>query len=127
MDNKTLAQEWFTYAEADLQSALFLVNMRPAPLEIICYHCQQSSEKYLKGFIALNGGELLKTHDLLVLNRKCSLYNTNLSILEDDCLSLTDYGVQVRYPFHIDVTEEDMKMAIKSATRIKNFILENIK
>ncbi|WP_282433370.1 HEPN domain-containing protein [Desulfosporosinus sp. FKA] len=41
-------------AETGLQSALFLLNMHPAPLEIICYHCQQSAEKYLKGYIALN-------------------------------------------------------------------------
>ena len=124
MDNNILAKEWFTFAEADLQSALFLLNMHPVPLEIICYHCQQSAEKYLKGFIALNGGELLKTHDLLILNKKCCFYNNKLSILEDDCINLTDYGVQVRYPFHIDVTEEDTKMAIESAKRVKNFIIE---
>lgn len=127
MDNKILAQEWFTFAEADLLSALFLQDMRPAPLEIICYHCQQSAEKYLKGFIALNGAELLRTHDLLILNKKCRFYNLNLSILEDDCITLTDYGVQVRYPFHIDITEEDMKMAIESAKRVKNLILESTK
>jgi len=127
MDNKILALEWFNFAEADLQSALFLLNMHPAPLEIICYHCQQSAEKYLKGFIAFNGGELLKIHDLLILNKKCSLYNPDLSIIEDDCISLTDYGVQVRYPFHIDITEEDTKMAIESANRIKNYILASTK
>lgn len=53
--------------------------------------------------------------------------NPNLSILEDDCINLTDYGVQVRYPFHIDVTEEDTKMAIESTKRIKNYILESAK
>ena len=127
MDNNTLANEWFNFADAVLQSALFLLNMHPSPLEIICYHCQQSAEKYLKGFIALNGGDLLKTHDLLILNKKCCLYNANLSILEDDCISLTDYGVQVRYPFHIEITQEDTKMAIESAQRIKNLILESSK
>jgi HEPN domain-containing protein len=55
MDHKQIAQEWFHYANADLEAAKFLQTMRPMPLEIICYHCQQSSEKYLKGFIALNG------------------------------------------------------------------------
>ncbi|WP_242833528.1 HEPN domain-containing protein [Desulfosporosinus youngiae] len=24
-------------------------------IEIICYHCQQSAEKYLKGYLVLNG------------------------------------------------------------------------
>lgn len=31
----------------DLEAAKFLTNMHPQPLEIICYHCQQSAEKIL--------------------------------------------------------------------------------
>ncbi len=58
MDNKKIAMEWFKFAEEDLSSAEFLLNKRPVPLEIICYHCQQSSEKYLKGYIILNGEKI---------------------------------------------------------------------
>jgi len=36
----------------DLGTAEYLQNMSPLPLEIICYHCQQSAEKYLKGYLA---------------------------------------------------------------------------
>ena len=54
MNNRDIAQEWFMFATNDLKSAEFLLNMKPLPLEIICYHCQQSAEKYLKGYIALN-------------------------------------------------------------------------
>jgi len=52
MDNKNIAGEWFNIADADLSSAEYLRGMSPAPLEIICYHCQQSAEKYLKGYLA---------------------------------------------------------------------------
>ncbi len=48
MDKKEAAKEWFKIAESDLSSAAFLQKMRPTPVEIICYHCQQSAEKYLK-------------------------------------------------------------------------------
>jgi HEPN domain-containing protein len=68
MDNKDVAKEWFKIAEADLYSAEFLQNMQSIPIEIICYHCQQSAEKYLKGFLALNGEEIKRTHDLVTLN-----------------------------------------------------------
>lgn len=97
MNNNILAREWFNFAEADLQSALFLLNMRPAPLEIICYHCQQSAEKYLKGFIALNGGELLKTHDLIILYKKCCIYDPKLSNLLDDCHPPLCISMRVRW------------------------------
>jgi len=36
---------------------------------------------------------------------------------------LTDYGVNVRYPFPIDINESDMNLALKSARKIKNYIL----
>ncbi len=62
MDKKEAAKEWFKIAESDLSSAVFLQKMRPTPVEIICYHCQQSAEKYLKGFLSLKE-EIQKTHD----------------------------------------------------------------
>ncbi len=49
MNNLDIAQEWFDIAEMDISSAKYLQNMQPIPREIICYHCQQSVEKYLKG------------------------------------------------------------------------------
>ncbi len=55
MDNLSIAQEWFVIANTDLASATFLQNMHPIPIEIICYHCQQATEKYLKGFLASHG------------------------------------------------------------------------
>jgi hypothetical protein len=33
------AQEWWDYAKMDLDSAEYLVSMRPVPTEIICFHC----------------------------------------------------------------------------------------
>lgn len=55
MDNQIRAREWQRLAEMDLNSAVYLLNMRPTPLEIICYHCRQAAEKYLKGYLVLQG------------------------------------------------------------------------
>lgn len=43
-------------------------------------------------------------------------------IQEDDCIELVPYGVQVRYPYQLDVEEEDMVSAIECAERIEKFI-----
>jgi HEPN domain-containing protein len=127
MNNKNIADEWITIANCDLNSAKFLTNMQPTPLEIICYHCQQSAEKYLKGYIAFIGGTILKTHDLTILNKTCKQHDENFQNIDDDCVELVDYGVQVRYPFHFDLEESDMRQAIESAERIKKYILEKIR
>lgn len=101
--------------------------MKPKPLEIICYHCQQSAEKYLKGFIALNGGNILKTHDLLILNNICKKYDEEFSIIIDDCIELANYGVHVRYPLHIDLEEYDMRRAIESSENISEIIVNKVR
>ena len=126
MNNNDIAGEWFAFAENDLNSAKFLLQMLPTPYEIICYHCQQSAEKYLKGYIALNGGKLIKTHDLVLLNKICSQYAVDFKEVEDDCIELVDYGVQVRYPANTELTENDMAKAIESAETIRRFVLDKI-
>lgn len=126
MDNETIAHEWFRYAIQDLASANYLQGMLPIPVEIICYHCQQSVEKYLKGFISLKGGNIQKTHDLVALNKGCSKYDSTFLVIEDDCLNLSDYGVQARYPFNLDLNENDALLAIKSAERVQTFLQEKL-
>ncbi len=117
MDNKNIAKERINIAEADLSSAEFLQNMRSIPTEIICYHCQQSAEKYLKGFLALNSEEIKRTHDLVILNKECCKYDEDFETIEEECLMLTDYGVNIRYPFPMDINETDMEVAIRVPTK----------
>ena len=117
MNNRDIAEEWFKMAEIDFDSANFLLAMKPVPFEIICYHCQQCVEKYLKGFIALNGGQILKTHDLLILNKECVNFKNEFKEIENECMELTDYGVQVRYPFHIEIEDYDVQNALKNTQK----------
>ena len=58
MDNNKIYNEWFEFAK-------FLMNMHPRPIEIICYHCEQSAEKYLKGYLIKAGNKIERTHDLV--------------------------------------------------------------
>lgn len=124
MNKNQIANEWFEYAELDLKTAIYLLNMKPKPNEIICYHCQQSAEKFLKGYLALQGEPIKKTHDLQFLCKLASEKNEKLNIIEEECIELTDYSVEVRYPFHLDIVDIDVDKAIKSANRVKEIILE---
>ena len=45
-------KQWLDYAAQDLGVARHLFeNYHPKPLEIVCYHCQQSAEKAIKAVI----------------------------------------------------------------------------
>lgn len=52
MNKNILIQEWLDHSRKDLDSAVFLTKMMPEPLEIICFHCQQSVEKALKAYLS---------------------------------------------------------------------------
>ena len=64
MKNKdTLAQGWFRKGNSDLADACRTVES-DGPYDTACFHAQQAVEKYLKGFLALRGFEIPRTHDL---------------------------------------------------------------
>ena len=123
--DKEYVYEWFQFAEMDLTTAEHLSsNMRPQPLEIICYHCQQAAEKYLKGFLFYHGIiEPPKTHNLNLLMDMCLDYGERFIEVEQACSVLSRYGVQPRYPREISVTECDTQKALEYARQIRDFAL----
>ncbi|WP_366922090.1 HEPN domain-containing protein [Metallumcola ferriviriculae] len=124
MDNVTQAQEWQRFAAMDLDSAEYLLKMRPVPIEIVCYHCQQSAEKYLKGNLILCGKNPPKIHDLDELCKLCTKLSDTFKNIADHCSDLTAYGVHSRYPTELMLEEQDMQQALQGAKAIQDFILD---
>jgi len=122
MDINAFSNEWFTFGDMDYEAAQYLLDMPKRSNEIICYHCQQSAEKYLKGYIFIQGAEAEKTHNLISLCKKCIEFDKEFEAIMDECSDLTSYAVMVRYPFHIDLEEADVLLAIKNVSRIIDFI-----
>ena len=114
--------EWFRFADSDLSSAEYLQGMFPKPIEIICYHCQQSVEKFLKGYLIFNGiDEPPKTHNLVELCESAAKFENSFQEIAQICGILTRYGVLSRYPRELEVSESDMKNAINYARQIRDF------
>jgi HEPN domain-containing protein len=126
VDNELL-QQWLDKSNDDLRSAEYLSTMHhPTPDELICFLCQQSSEKYLKGFLILHDIEPQKTHDLKELMEMCEKINSNFSVLLPQLNVLTDYAVLPRYPNELGITDEHMKAAIRYAKIVQKFVLKAI-
>ncbi len=66
-------ENWLAFADRDLQAATLLAASQHPLLEIVCFHCQQSAEKYLKAYLVRNTQEIKKTHDLRELCRACQV------------------------------------------------------
>lgn len=127
MDKEKELLEWIKIADEDLKAALFLMKMNPKPLEIICFHCQQSAEKCLKAFLVKNEIVVLKTHNMEMIIKKCIEINNDFRDIKKNAIRLTDYAVELRYPYRLEINEKQMELAIKDANTVKEFVLEKLK
>lgn len=127
MDDKiTIVKEWLRFASNDISCAKHSLSMRPVPLEIICYLCEQAAEKALKGYLVYQNVEPPKTHILKLLCKMCTDIDKSFEEITVQCGNLTLYAVQPRYPFEIEITENDMRKAILDADRVMKFILQRL-
>lgn len=124
MDNQNnkLAKEWFAAGESDfLYAEVGLKENEIYPQ--IAFLSQQAAEKYLKGFLILNGIEPPRTHDLPMLLDKCLKINPELENLRDACELLSGFYLESRYPPDIpDYTEEEITEAFNCGKFVKETI-----
>jgi HEPN domain-containing protein len=118
---ESYAKEWLAFAEMDLSSAEFLLAMWPLPITIICYHCQQSAEKCLKGLLALKNHAPPKTHDLPLLIDACKQFFPGIMTVSTQGATLNPFSSQPRYPRELLITEHDMQAAIENAKLVYAF------
>ncbi len=64
----------------------------------VCFHCQQCTEKYLKGLMEELGLAIPKTHDLDRLLTALTPHHPTLRPLRRGLLFLSDFAVDIRYP-----------------------------
>jgi HEPN domain-containing protein len=126
MPLEKLIEEWLDLGNQDLQSAAFLLDMRPIPLEVIGFHCQQALEKYLKAFLIKQNNEPDKTHDLMFLLQRCIDYDSAFAAITEHCAVLTEYSVKTRYPYPGKIDESTVKKGIELASEAITFIKNKI-
>jgi HEPN domain-containing protein len=123
MVDSELMKQWFDLSEKDFAVAEHVAhNMHPVPHEIICFHCQQSAEKDLKGFMIRYDKEPPKIHDLVELLKTCESINSQFSTLLNKCVFLNRYSVIPRYPNELQITDDDVKICLRYTRDIKEFV-----
>lgn len=119
--------EWIKFSDMDLLTAKHLYEtMHPRPLEIVCYHSQQSAEKMLKAFLIYSGIKPAKTHDLEFLRNACEQFDGSFTEIAMACVRLNDYSSQPRYPMEIEITDGDVFLALQDSNKVSEFIKEKL-
>lgn len=112
---------WVEKAEHDLIAATHnLALVHEGLAGIVCFHCQQCVEKYLKGFLVLHEIAFPRTHDLRVLlELACRHFELNLA--PKQVLPLNRYSIEGRYPGDWDpIPEEEASNAVEMARRVRD-------
>ena len=90
---KRQTAKWVRKAETDWEVAQKLAGETPPPRDIVCFHCQQAAEKYLKALLQENGLVVPKTHELADILDLLLPGNATLARLRRQADSLTQYAV----------------------------------
>jgi HEPN domain-containing protein len=118
----SLLDEWLAKAEADYKSAVALQRRRKEPLPaIVCYHCQQCVEKYLKAYLIAQGSTPPRIHDLEDLLNLCALYDAPLTAQLPLVHVLNPYGVLIRYP-GMTATVAEAQAAVHAMRRLRTIL-----
>jgi HEPN domain-containing protein len=120
--NKHILQ-WVDKAEHDLLAAEYMIQSAEGMLsDIVCFHCQQCAEKYLKALLVFLGVAFPKTHDIrLLLDLMPSHISLNLS--RERVIPLNRYVIEGRYPGEWEpIALVEAKSALAAAKEVKSAV-----
>ena len=94
---KKQAQEWFERGRHNIETAQLLYDER-GYTDSIAYHIQQAIEKYLKGYLVLNGKKPPKIHELDTLLNHILRFDDSFNSFLELCEKASRYYIEDRYP-----------------------------
>src|SRR4051794_25641611 len=95
---KSATRAWVQKAEADYETALDLDQNQRGRRHHVCFHCQQSAEKYLKALLEELAQPVPRTHDCGGLLTQLLAFHADLRGLRRGAEFLTNFAVTARYP-----------------------------
>jgi HEPN domain-containing protein len=105
-------------AEADFGAAALLGGGRDALPDQVCFHCQQSAERYLKALMEKIGLTVPRRHNLISLLPQLTPHHSSLRSLRRGLDFLTRFAVQTRYP-GASATKRQATAALRWAAKVR--------
>jgi HEPN domain-containing protein len=112
-------------AEDDLEGAHDPAARKPPLRDLVCFHCQQAVEKYLKALLQELAVVPPRTHDLETLLLLLVPHDAALLRLRRGLDRLTQFAVDYRYPV-VRATTRQMWSALRIAERAPGAIREQL-
>lgn len=116
-------QDWLIKADRDLALIRDILHKSASYPDLICYHCQQAAEKYLKALLLHHGQSVKRTHDLEELLDLIVPFEKSIDAdIYNKALIIKNYAIHTRYPTPFaDPSEADVLEAVASAEFFRRF------
>jgi HEPN domain-containing protein len=126
-NKEELVRSWLVKASRDLLSARELAEGEVSLLDTAAYHCQQTAEKALKGYLLYHDIRFEKSHDIELLVFQARNIDPTFSDCVEAARLLTPLAVEYRYPGdYVEPEPEEYRKAFESACEIFSFILARL-
>jgi HEPN domain-containing protein len=116
---QSLTAEWVDKAENDYRAAVLLVRSHERFHDQVCFHCQQSAEKYLKALLQELGLPVPRTHNLLALRTLLLPHHDFVRPLRRGLDFLSRFAVGPRYPLY-DARKRQAASALRWAGKVRH-------
>jgi len=122
-----VSAEWFVLGDQDVESAQILLT-EDGPLPVVAFHLQQAIEKYLKGYLLVQGWQLRRVHDLEVLIQEAVAVDGDFAAFLGDCQRITEFYIESRYPtgFFIPFVLSELQSDLETTQKLIALIHEKM-
>lgn len=127
-ENYSVIKQWIIKAEHDFLAINVLLQNSPQLTDIICLHCQQCSEKYIKAYIlSLNhtfsfGDEFLK-----LLNQLSETVKIDSEVFKW-AADIDRFGISIRHPsLEVEPTLHETKLIVESTNLLRIYFNDLLK
>lgn len=117
--------QWLIKSQRDLGAARLLLESEESYLDISVYHCQQASEKAIKGYLTYQDILFQKTHNLVALLALCTPLEPGFNEWKAMAIRLTPYATDFRYPGEVLAPEQsEADQAFEMAAAFVKFVIQ---
>jgi len=125
-NHSDVVNKWIQKAENDYTVARNEIQFPNPITDVICFHCQQAVEKYLKAFLIHHGVDFGRTHDVDKLKMLCEKIDPVFKNI--DLKDLNFFAVQIRYPddFYLPSIAETQEY-LEITGRVRELVLNLVR
>ncbi|QXO94627.1 HEPN domain-containing protein [Methanospirillum purgamenti] len=127
MKNRPIVEDWLIRSRSNLCRAQSGQTSDEILFEDLCFDCQQSVEKSLKGLLIAIDIEAPRTHNISILIEY--LAKTGITIPHQVIIAsdLTEFAVQTRYPgIYEPITGEEFAESLEIAENVYSWVLSEL-